>query len=415
MYDKYYNLSALPFQLVPDAYFFFESDVHRQAMAYLAYGLRHPGGFIVITGEIGAGKTILMDYLLSTFDHRKFAIAKIVTTRLAGDDFLYLVANSFGIASEGLSKGPLLQKIIDFIIAQQRIGGRPVLVVDEAQHLTFEALEELRMLSNVVFDREFALQSLLLGQPQFRSILSQPSLEQLRQRVTGAYHLGTLNEFETRGYIEHRLRQAEWKGDPNFSEDCFSMIYQHTHGVPRRINSLCSRLLLHGFLEDLHTLTGQMVSKVAKDLKDENSVIMGYSEESRLRAEVTRKSGHSSVKAETLVDRTLARLGVRSNTGRQTHKFLRTGAWILSTAGSLAILSLIISSSAGTRPAALTTFPSFPLAYEPPPARTLPSAQWPEELSSAAKVTATVPRTYRSKVSQKETTRKAPPGAALKP
>jgi len=163
MYDKFYRLSMPPFHLIPDAQFFFESTVHRQAMAYLSYGVRHAGGFIVITGEIGAGKTILVDYLLSTLDRRNLVIGKIVTTRLAGDEFLYLIASAFGIAREGLAKGPLLQNIIDFIIAQQRIGRRPVLIVDEAQNLHFEALEELRMLSNVVFDKEYALQSLLLG------------------------------------------------------------------------------------------------------------------------------------------------------------------------------------------------------------------------------------------------------------
>ena len=171
MYDKFYRLSALPFQLIPDAQFFFESTVHRQAMAYLSYGLCHAGGFIVITGEIGAGKTILVDHLLSALDYKKFVIGRIVTTRLARDDFLYLIASGFGIAPERLAKGSLLQNIIDFIIAMQRIGRRPILILDEAQNLNFEALEELRMLSNVVFDKEFALQTLLLGQPQFQSIL----------------------------------------------------------------------------------------------------------------------------------------------------------------------------------------------------------------------------------------------------
>jgi type II secretory pathway predicted ATPase ExeA len=155
MYDKFYRLSARPFQLAPDAQFFFESTVHRQAMAYLSYGLHHAGdagGFIVITGEIGAGKTILVDHLLSALDYQKFAIARIVTTRLTRDDFLYQIASGFGIARERLAKGSLLENIIDFIIAMQRIGRQPLLILDEAQSLNFEALEELRMLSDVVFD-----------------------------------------------------------------------------------------------------------------------------------------------------------------------------------------------------------------------------------------------------------------------
>ncbi len=255
MYSEFYGLATRPFQLTPDARFFFESTVHRQAMAYLVYGLHHAEGFIIITGEVGAGKTILVDNLLSTINESSFITAKIVTSQLGGDDLLHMVAAGFGVAKEGLAKGSLLQRISDFVLAQHRDGKRVLLIVDEAQNLSFEALEELRMLSNIVVDRTMALQSFLLGQPQFRTILGSPGLEQLRQRVTAAYHLGPLNEAETRAYIEHRLRRAEWKDDPHFTEASFPVIYQHTEGVPRRINTLCSRLLLYGFLEQLHTLT----------------------------------------------------------------------------------------------------------------------------------------------------------------
>jgi hypothetical protein len=192
---------------------------------------------------------------------------------LAGDDLLQLVAGGFGIAKEGLAKGSLLQRINDFVLAQQRNGRRVLLIVDEAQNLSFEALEELRMLSNIVVDKTMALQSFLLGQPQFRGMLGSPRLEQLRQRVTAAYHLGPLNEGETRAYVEHRLRRADWKGDPQFEEDSFPLIYRHTGGVPRQINTLCSRLLLFGFLEELHTLKAAAVEKVANDLRQELAVV----------------------------------------------------------------------------------------------------------------------------------------------
>ena len=269
MYAEFYGLTAQPFQLTPDARFFYESTVHRQAMAYLVYGLHHAEGFIIITGEVGAGKTILVDNLLSTIDRATFVAAKLVTTQLAGDDLLYMVAAGFGIAKEGLAKGSLLQRISDFALSQHRSGKRLLLIIDEAQNLSFEALEELRMLSNIVLDRTMVLQSFLLGQPQFRTILASPRLEQLRQRVTAAYHLGPLSEAESRAYVEHRLRRAEWKGDPSFTEDCFPLIHQHTGGVPRQINTLCSRLLLFGFLEQLHTLTANAVEKVANDLREE--------------------------------------------------------------------------------------------------------------------------------------------------
>jgi general secretion pathway protein A len=273
MYADFYGLTAQPFQLTPDARFFFESTVHRQAMAYLVYGLHHAEGFIIITGEVGAGKTILVENLLSTIDRSSFVTAKLVTTHLAGDDLLHLVAAGFGVASEGLSKGPLLQRISDFALAQHRNGKRALLIVDEAQNLSFEALEELRMLSNIVFDRTMVMQSFLLGQPQFRATLGSPRLEQLRQRVTAAYHLGPLNEAESKAYVEHRLRRADWKGDPHFSDDCFPLIHQRTGGVPRQINTLCSRLLLFGFLEELHTLTASSVQKVANDLREEIALV----------------------------------------------------------------------------------------------------------------------------------------------
>src|SRR6516162_3611266 len=273
MYADFYGLTAQPFQLTPDARFFFESTVHRQAMAYLVYGLRHAEGFIVITGEVGAGKTILVENLLSTINRSSFVTAKIVTTQLGGDDLLHMVAAGFGIAKEGLAKGPLLQRISEFVLTQHRNGKRVLLIVDEAQNLSFEALEELRMLSNIVFDRTMALQSFLLGQPQFRATLGSPRLEQLRQRVTAAYHLGPLNEAESKAYVEHRLRRADWKGDPHFTEDCFPLIHQRTGGVPRQINTLCSRLLLFGFLEELHTLTANSVQKVANDLREEIALV----------------------------------------------------------------------------------------------------------------------------------------------
>jgi general secretion pathway protein A len=273
MYAEFYGLTAQPFQLTPDPRFFFESTVHRQAMAYLVYGLHHAEGFIIITGEVGAGKTILVENLLSSIDRGSFVSVKIVTTQLAGDDLLHMVAAGFGITKEGLAKGPLLQRISEFALAQHRNGKRVLLIVDEAQNLSFEALEELRMLSNIIFDRTMALQSFLLGQPQFRATLGSPRLEQLRQRVTAAYHLGPLGENESRAYVEHRLRRADWKGDPHFTEDCFPLIHQRTGGVPRQINTLCSRLLLFGFLEELHTLTANAVEKVANDLRDEIALV----------------------------------------------------------------------------------------------------------------------------------------------
>jgi general secretion pathway protein A len=273
MYAEFYGLAARPFQLTPDARFFFESTVHRQAMAYLIYGLHHAEGFIVITGEVGAGKTILVDNLLATIDANSFVATKIVTSQLSSHDLLHLVATGFGIAAEGVAKGALLQRISDFVVAQHGHGKRALLIVDEAQNLSIEALEELRMLSNIVVDNTMALQSFLLGQPQFRAVIGSPALEQLRQRITAAYHLGPLDEADTRAYIEHRLRRVDWKDDPHLTEGSYSLIHRHSGGVPRRINTLCSRLLLYGFLEQLHTLPESAVEKVVADLREELAMV----------------------------------------------------------------------------------------------------------------------------------------------
>jgi general secretion pathway protein A len=272
MYAEFYGLAAPPFQLTPDARFFFESKVHKQAMAYLVYGLHHAEGFILITGEVGAGKTILVENLLATMVEDNFVTAKIVTSQLGGADLLHLVAAGFGIAEEGLGKGALLRRISDFLIERHEEGRRALLVVDEAQTLSFEALEELRMLSNIAVDGTMALQSFLLAQPQFRAVLGSPRLEQLRQRVTAAYHLGPLAETDTRAYIEHRLRRADWKGDPHFTEESFALIHEHSGGLPRRVNLLCGRLLLYGSLEQRHTLSDSDVDRVARELSEELAV-----------------------------------------------------------------------------------------------------------------------------------------------
>ena len=273
MYAKFYNLRQLPFQLTPDPFFFYESAEHRKAMAHLTYGLHNGEGFIVITGEIGAGKTTLVDSLLSQIDPTRFVAAKIVTSQLGGDDLLRMVSSAFGLEHNGASKASLLNQLQQFIVHQFGAGRRPLLIIDEAQNLSTDALEELRMLSNIVVGTAPALQSFLLGQPQLRHILGSPSLEQLRQRIAAAYHLGPLNAADTQAYIEHRLRRAGWTNDPEFSNDSFPAIYAHTSGVPRRINNLCSRVLLLGMLEESHKISAATVEEVANDLDAELSSV----------------------------------------------------------------------------------------------------------------------------------------------
>jgi len=273
MYAKFYGLDALAFQLTPDPRFFYESAEHRRAMAHLIYGLHHAEGFIVITGEVGAGKTMLVDRLLSQIDPTSFVTAKIVTTQLDAADLLRMVASGFGFDHGGLPKASLLTRIEEFALSQLAAGRRALLIVDEAQNLSFEALEELRMLSNIVSGTTSALQSFLLGQPQFRVVLGNRSLDQLRQRIAAAYHLGPLSEGDTRAYIEHRLRCAGWKSDPQIDEGGFAVIYQHTGGVPRLINTLCTRILLFGFLQDSHVISAADIEQVAVELSGEMSSV----------------------------------------------------------------------------------------------------------------------------------------------
>lgn len=273
MYAEFYNLTGLPFQLTPDPRFFFGSSGHTKAMAHLTYGLHQGEGFIIITGDVGAGKTTLVDLLLSDLDKSSHVAAKIVTTQLAADDMLRMVAIGFGLYEEGLEKAGLLRRIENFVTSTYRIKKRCLLIIDEAQNLSVPSLEELRMLANLSVGGAAPLQSFLLGQPQFRATLGSPALEQLRQRVTASYHLGPMTELETRAYIVHRLSTVGWKQDPLLSEDFFPAVFRHTGGVPRRINTICSRVLLFGFLEQQHTIGPEIVDQIASELHNELGIV----------------------------------------------------------------------------------------------------------------------------------------------
>ena len=268
MYETYYQFQAKPFQLSPDPSFLFASHGHRRAMAYLVYGVHQGEGFIVITGEIGAGKTMLASTLARKMTSRTFVLAQVVSTSLEADDLVRTIASAFGLAQEN-SKAVLLNRIEQFLLACHKQGKRVLLVLDEAQNLPMRSLEELRMLSNFVYDAKPLLQTFLLGQPEFRKTLQSHELEQLRQRVIASCHLGPLDGAETEAYIVHRLRTVGWRDDPSFSRDAFDAIYQHTGGIPRKINVLCDRLLLMGRMDEKHAFTGKEVAEVTSELLQE--------------------------------------------------------------------------------------------------------------------------------------------------
>jgi putative secretion ATPase (PEP-CTERM system associated) len=266
MHTSFYNLSGLPFQLSPDPRFFFGSRSHRKAMAYLTYGLSQSEGFIVITGDIGMGKTTLVGQLFSKLDKEKFIAANVVTTQLAAGGIVRMVAAAFAISHDRADKATLLKRIESFLVRTANEGRRALLVIDEAQNLPAASLEELRMLSNFQLSERALMQCFLLGQPQFRHTLASEGLEQLRQRVIASYHLEPMESEETHAYIEHRLQTVGWHNDPSFTEAAFRMIHEQTGGVPRRINTICSRLLLFGFLEELHEIDAPVVEEVINDL-----------------------------------------------------------------------------------------------------------------------------------------------------
>ncbi|MDQ4419646.1 XrtA-associated ATPase [Sphingobium sp. DEHP117] len=266
MYDQFYALKGRPFQLTPDPHFYFESGTHRKALSYLGYGLAQGEGFIVITGEIGAGKTTLVGHVMSTIDPQRLTAVKIVSTQVEGDDLLRLVAQQFGITEDHLPKAQLLQRIEAFLHAQARKGLRTLLIVDEAQGLSVSAIEELRMLSNFQLGGQALLQIFLLGQPEFRTLMNAPELEQLRQRVIATHHLEPMLANEVEPYIRHRLSLVGWTNNPHFTADAYAAIYAATDGVPRRINALMSRVMLLGAVDHLSEIDAHAVEAVAADM-----------------------------------------------------------------------------------------------------------------------------------------------------
>ncbi len=267
MYDQFYGLSGRPFQLTPDPQFYFESATHRKALSYLGYGLAQGEGFIVITGEVGAGKSTLVSHLMQSVDKARLTAATIVTSQLDGLDMVHMAAESFGIDTRGLDKASTLKSIENFLHAEARTGRRCLLIVDEAQNLSVDALEELRMLSNFQLGSSALLQIFLLGQPEFRDLVRDAAeLEQLRQRVIATHHLEPMEADEVEPYIIHRLTRAGWTGRPQVTADAFSALYAETGGVPRKLNTLMNRVLLMGAVEQVDLIDGGLVGAVILDM-----------------------------------------------------------------------------------------------------------------------------------------------------
>jgi general secretion pathway protein A len=268
MYEDHFGLTGRPFQLTPDARFWYETATHRKAMAYLGYGIAQGEGFIVVTGDIGAGKTTLVGHLTGLLDPAALNVITIVSTAIAADDLLRVVATGLGVDPANLTKAQLLTAIERGLHAVKRSGRRTLLIVDEVQALPVDSLEELRMLSNFQAGGHALLQILLLGQPEFRERLQgSERLEQLRQRVIAIHHLDPMEPHEVADYVAHRLSVVGWQGRPDFADDAFETLYSGSGGVPRRLNQLAARVMLAAALEGHELIDGRLVRQVVRDLE----------------------------------------------------------------------------------------------------------------------------------------------------
>ena len=272
MYEEFYGLTANPFRLTPDRKFFYGSEGHRKAMSYLKYGLYQGEGFIVITGGVGTGKSTLVGQLFSELDGNDIVAAQIGNTQVDADDCIRLICNAFELDIESRDKADLISAFEEFLIEQNQMGKRVLLVVDEAQNMPLRALEELRMLSNFNVGGQPLFQSFLLGQPQFLQTVAHKDLAQLQQRIIASYKLASMSADETQEYIQHRLETVGWTGTPSFEQKAFAKIFDQTQGVPRLINTLANRIMLFAALEEASTVTASMVATVIEDQKSEEAI-----------------------------------------------------------------------------------------------------------------------------------------------
>ena len=266
MYEAFFRLKEKPFRMTPDTRYFFPSEKHVDALNHMVYAIEERRGFVVITGEIGSGKTTLSRVLFHKLDPRtKTAIIR--NTHLSAKDLISAALDELEVPYKpGSTKTHLIGLLNEFLIDQLREDNTVVLLVDEAQNLKPSVLEEVRMLSNLETETDKLIQIILMGQPELQQKLWLKELTQLRQRVTLHYHLGPLNAEETGGYVAHRLHVAGANGAPIFAPEALARVYAHTQGVPRLINGVCDRALLTGYVQDAKTINHGIIDEVAQEL-----------------------------------------------------------------------------------------------------------------------------------------------------
>ncbi|HUI06590.1 MAG TPA: AAA family ATPase [Verrucomicrobiae bacterium] len=266
MYLQYYNLREAPFNITPDPRFLFFSSKHQEAFNHLLFGIHQRKGFIELTGEVGAGKTTVCRKLLEDLGPR-YKTALILNPCLTSYQLLKTIALEFGLKPRGIDRVAYLQALNEFVLEEVNQSNNIVLVIDEAQDLTDELLEQVRLLSNLETDQQKLMQIVLMGQPELRKKLSQPELRQLRQRITVRYHLQPLDLAETAGYINHRLALAGANGTPSFDEGAIKLVYKYSGGIPRLINAVCDKTLLAGFVTQTGLITRQLVDLAVEELE----------------------------------------------------------------------------------------------------------------------------------------------------
>lgn len=269
MYEGYFSLSGPAFRLSPDPKFFFGSQTHNKAMAYLYYGLKQAEGFVVITGDVGAGKTILIGHLMDQLHYSAVTAAHLQASDPRPDALLPQVLSAFGADRERQDGMGDLDVFERFLFEELKRGRHVLLVVDEAQNLPLETLEKLRALSSIDYDGTPLFQVFLIGRPEFSDRLREASMVQMRERVIASYCLDALTREETREYILHRLSVVGWCEDPVFSDEAIELIYQETMGAPRRINLLCNRIMLFCAIEKRHEVTREIAEAVLGEMREE--------------------------------------------------------------------------------------------------------------------------------------------------
>ena len=272
MYLKHFGLEHQPFQLTPDADFLYLSKAHNRAKSYMEYTVWNRDGFVVITGEIGSGKTTLIQQLLRSVDENVL-IARIYQTQLNEVEFFQAILNELGLDPFKAGKVELISMLNDFLLEQYAEGRQVILIVDEAQNLSKRVLEELRMLTGMETDEERILNLILVGQPELKNLLDAPGMEQLAQRIRFRFHLSALDEDDIQNYISHRLEVAGIKKNKSstvpkiIKDECIPVIYRYTGGIPRLINSLCDTALICAFVENKKTVTAKIIEEAVNELQ----------------------------------------------------------------------------------------------------------------------------------------------------